>query len=68
MKDKGELFQPRKSQIDTYNMRWKDNAVASLATCDESLDNETKAQLFGKDTQWKCWKLVLDLEGTTSLY
>lgn len=42
--------------------KWKDPAGASLAVCGETLGNETKAQLSGKETQRKCSKLVLDLE------
>lgn len=29
VKDKGELFQPVRSQIDSYKMKWKNTVIAS---------------------------------------
>lgn len=47
VKDKGETFQPVRSQIDSYKNELKGNCDCFF-NCDETPGNETKEQLFGK--------------------
>lgn len=54
--DKSEregLFQPMKSQIDSYTMKWKNILIASSAVCDDIIDlmKLKHSYHFGKDTQ-----------------
>lgn len=56
VRDKGELFQPMRSQDGSYKMKWKNIVIASStvsAICDETIDLmklKHSCQL-GKDTQ-----------------
>lgn len=54
--DKSEregLFQPMKSQIDSYTMKWKNIVITSSAICDYIIDSVKlkHSYHFGKDTQ-----------------